>query len=137
MTKKVDRGKPDSPGDLTKPSWTYVARKTMREFTKDECTDLAAALTYYAVLALFPAIIAVLSLVGLFGQGPKTVSTVMNILRDIGVNPSAVSPRHDHPAQHRLRQRDRADHRAGDCTVVGVRLRRVVRACDEPHLRGR
>ena len=60
---------PASPADLTKQSWMHVARKTAREFSKDECTDLAAALTYYAVLALFPAMIALLSLVGLFGQG--------------------------------------------------------------------
>ena len=50
-----------------------MLRKTAREFSKDECTDLAAALTYYAVLALFPAVIALLSLVGLFGQGQQTV----------------------------------------------------------------
>ncbi|MDO9719191.1 hypothetical protein Q7545_11390, partial [Glaesserella parasuis] len=57
--------KPDSPTDLTKPSWTYVLRKTWREFSDDQCTDLAAALTYYAVLAMFPAAVAMLSLVGL------------------------------------------------------------------------
>jgi membrane protein len=84
-----DDRKPDSPGDLSKPSWKYVVRKTMREFSKDECTDQAAALTYYSVLALFPAIVAVLSLVGLVGQGPKTVSTVMDILKGVGVNPSS------------------------------------------------
>jgi membrane protein len=83
-----DDRKPDSPGDLSKPSWKYVVRKTMREFSKDECTDQAAALTYYSVLALFPAIVAVLSLVGLVGQGPKTVSTVMDILKGVGVTPS-------------------------------------------------
>ena len=52
----------------------------MREFSKDQCTDLAAALTYYAVLALFPAMIAVLSLVGLVGQGPKTVEHALDVL---------------------------------------------------------
>ena len=46
-----DPGKPDSPTDLTKRSVLYVVRKTAREFSKDQCTDLAAALTYYAVLA--------------------------------------------------------------------------------------
>ena len=50
--------KPDSPTDMSKRSWGYVLRKTWHEFTEDQCTDLAAALTYYAVLALFPAIIA-------------------------------------------------------------------------------
>ena len=54
--------------DLTKASWRYVVRKTAREWSADQCTDLAAALTYYSVLALFPAAIAILSLVGLVGQ---------------------------------------------------------------------
>jgi membrane protein len=84
-----DVDKPDSPTDLKKPSWLYVARKTAREFSDDQCTDLAAALTYYAVLALFPAAIAILSLVGLVGQGAKTVETLLQILRDIGASSAA------------------------------------------------
>ena len=70
--------------DLTGSSWKYVLRRTMREFTRDECTDQAAALTYYAVLAIFPAVIALLSLVGLVGQGPKTVDTLTQILSQAG-----------------------------------------------------
>lgn len=81
--------KPASPSDLTKPSWRYVVRKTVREFSEDECTDLAAALTYYSVLALFPAAIAILSLVGLFDQGDETVDTLLQILRDIGASSAA------------------------------------------------
>ena len=63
--------RPTRPSDLTTRSWKYVVRKTVREFTDDQCTDLAAALTYYAVLALFPAVIALLSLVGLVGPGDE------------------------------------------------------------------
>ncbi|MCW2776051.1 MAG: ribonuclease [Nocardioides sp.] len=81
--------KPDSPGDLTKRSWLYVARKTLREFSKDQCTDLAAALTYYSVLALFPAAIALLSIVGLVSDGPQTVETLLQILRDVGASSAA------------------------------------------------
>ena len=81
--------KPDSPTDLTKPSWRYIARKTVREFSQDQCTDLAAALTYYSVLALFPAAIALLSLVGLVDQGPKTVDTLLQILKDVGATSAA------------------------------------------------
>ena len=55
----------------------------------DECTDLAAALTYYSVLALFPAAIALLSLVGLVGQQQQTVDTLLQILRDIGASSAA------------------------------------------------
>ena len=76
--------RPDSPTDLSTRSWRYVARKSAREFLKDQCTDIAAALTYYAVLALFPGLIALLSLVGLAGQSQQTVDTLVQILQDMG-----------------------------------------------------
>lgn len=77
-----DPRKPDSPPDLTKRSRKYVLRKTLREFSEDQCTDLAAALTYYAVLALFPALIALTSLLGLVNQR-DSINTVLNVLDDI------------------------------------------------------
>jgi len=77
-------GKPDSPTDLPTPSKKYVLRKTLREFSKDQCTDIAASLTYYAILAMFPAIIALLSLVGLVSDGPKTVTTLLGIFKQVG-----------------------------------------------------
>ena len=80
----TDAGKVESPADLSKHSWGYVLRKTMREFSKDQCTDLAAALTYYSVLALFPAVIALTSILGLVGQSDKAVDEVLNIVRDLG-----------------------------------------------------
>ena len=79
-----DDRKIDSPTDLDKRSWRYVARKTVREFSSDQCTDLAAALTYYAVLALFPAAIALTSVLGLVGQGRSAVDEVLTIIRDLG-----------------------------------------------------
>ena len=78
------RAKVESPTQLKARSWRFIGRKTLREFGRDQCTDLAAALTYYAVLALFPAVIALLSLVGLFGKGPKTVETIAEIVDDVG-----------------------------------------------------
>ncbi len=77
-----DSRKPDGPSDLARPTLWFSARKAVREFITDGCTDLAAGLTYYAVLALFPAVIALMSLVGLVGQGQKTVTTILDILRD-------------------------------------------------------
>ena len=82
--------KPDSPDDLKKPSWSYVLRRTVAEFSKDQCPDLAAALTHYAMLALFPALLALLSLVGLVGQGPTTASTIIDVIRTAGVRSSAL-----------------------------------------------
>jgi membrane protein len=69
-----------SPTDLTRRSWFYVLRKTYREFGDDQCTDLAAGLTYYAVLSLFPAGIALISLLGVVGQGRQSVDNVMKVL---------------------------------------------------------
>jgi membrane protein len=79
-----DAGKVESPSDLTKRSWLYVLRKTAREFMDDQCTDLAAALTYYSVLALFPGVIALTSLLGLVGQGTEAVGSVLDIIEQVG-----------------------------------------------------
>ncbi len=78
-----DPRKPDSPTDLTKPSALYVLRKTAREFQHDQCTDLAAALTYYAVLSLFPALLVMVSLLGVIGQGRRTTDAVLDIASDL------------------------------------------------------
>lgn len=75
---------PESPSDLHRRSWRLVARTTVHEFLDDQCTDLAAALTYYAVLALFPAVIALTSLLGLVGQGTSSVQTLLEVLDDVG-----------------------------------------------------
>lgn len=77
-----DASKPDSPAEVTKPSWKYIARKTLREFSKDQCTDLAAALTYYTVLALFPALLALVSILGLVGQAESTTNAMLDLLKE-------------------------------------------------------
>lgn len=78
-----DERKPDSPTDVSKPSWKYIARKTLREFTSDQCPDLAASLTYYGVLSLFPALLALVSLLGIFGQPEKTTAALLDIVQGI------------------------------------------------------
>lgn len=78
-----DDRKPDDLNDLTKRSWKFILKKTMREFSKDQCLDLAAALTYYAVLALFPAILALVSLLSIFGQGSQGIDAMMGVVKDV------------------------------------------------------
>ncbi len=63
-----------------KRSAFFVFRRTVREFLDDGGTDLAAALTYYAVLAIFPGLIALLALVGLFGQADESIDLIVEIL---------------------------------------------------------
>ena len=75
--------KPDQLRELTKPSWKYIAKKTFREFIDDHCPDLAASLTYYGVLSLFPGLLALVSLLGLFGQAQTTMSGLLDILEGL------------------------------------------------------
>lgn len=75
-----DPRKPASPPDLTAPSWRHVLRMTVREFSTDNGTDLAAALTYFAVLALFPAVLALVSVLGLVGDAQAVVDEVMGVV---------------------------------------------------------
>src|SRR6478672_10562943 len=79
-----EQRKPDKPTDLKKQSWKYGLRRALKEFSDDQCTDLAAALTYYAVLSLFPAVLAMVSLVGIVGQGPRATDALLKIVADIG-----------------------------------------------------
>ena len=83
MSPSPKQASPKSPTSLTRSSWGYVARRTFREFMGDECPDAAAALTYYAVLALFPAFIALVSLVGLIGEDRSSVDFLLGVLRDL------------------------------------------------------
>jgi len=58
---------PEGPTDIGGRSWFGVLKRTGKEFSADNLTDWAAALTYYAVLAIFPALIALVSVLGLIG----------------------------------------------------------------------
>jgi len=58
----------EGPTDLSGRSWFGVLKRTVSEFRDDNLTDWAAALTYYAVLAIFPALIVIVSVLGLIGE---------------------------------------------------------------------
>ena len=78
-----DHRKPDRVTDLTSRSWKFILKKTVREFSADQCLDLAAALTFYAVLALFPAILALVSLLGLIGSDQQGTGALMDIVKQV------------------------------------------------------
>jgi membrane protein len=74
----VERDAPDQPTDLPRRAWPTVLKRTVREFNRDHLTDLAAALTYYAVLAIFPMLVVIVSLLGLLGHS-VTQSLIDNL----------------------------------------------------------
>lgn len=58
----------DKPSALPKRAWGGVLKRTFKEFSEDNLTDWAAALTYYGIVAMFPALIALVSILGLIGR---------------------------------------------------------------------
>jgi len=62
-----DKG-PDGPTDVGRTGWWAALKRTVSEFREDNLTDWAAALTYYGVLAIFPAMIVLVSILGLIGE---------------------------------------------------------------------
>jgi membrane protein len=75
---------PDSPTDLGKRSWFGTGKRVVSGFRDDNVTDWAAALTYYAVLSIFPAFIALISILGLVVD-PKTITRVVtDIVAQLG-----------------------------------------------------
>lgn len=64
-------------------SWWPVCRRAMRGFIDKQCIDSASSLTYFAFLSIFPAILAMLSLFGLFGWRRQATDALLSIIRDL------------------------------------------------------
>ncbi len=62
---------PDSPADLSKPSLWAVVKRARVEFRDDNVTDLAAALTYYGLMAVVPGLIVLVAVIGLIGANSQ------------------------------------------------------------------
>src|SRR3954466_10299630 len=73
-----DGDAPDTPTDMEGRSWLGTLKRPSREFKEDNLTDWAAALTYYGILSIFPALLALISVVGLAGSS-ATQSLIDNL----------------------------------------------------------
>ena len=114
---------PDEPTDLGGRGWWAALKRTVKEFQEDNLTDWAAALTYYSVLAIFPALIVLVSILGLVGE-----SATQPLIDNLG----AVAPG---PAKeiftNAIKNLQGSQGAAGrpfrggppGCPLVGVRLR--------------
>jgi membrane protein len=71
-------------GTSTGTSLFATLKRTVSEFSEDNLTDWAASLTYYGLLALFPALIALVGLLGLVGNPHSTTQTITQIVTKIG-----------------------------------------------------
>jgi len=68
MATSETREAPSEPTDLKARGWFGTLKRTVKEFSADNLTDWAAALTYYGILSIFPALIALVSILGLVGE---------------------------------------------------------------------
>jgi membrane protein len=89
-------------------------KRTVLEFREDNMSDWAAALTYYGLLALFPALIALVSVLGLFGDPRSTTKTITEVVTKLG--PSSAADTFSGPIQSITSKRSAA----GVLFVVGL-----------------
>jgi membrane protein len=81
-----DKRTPKDPTDLAGAGKKATLKRTVKEFSADQLTDTAAALTYYGVLALFPALIALVSILGLVG--PSATQPLIDNLSVVAPGPA-------------------------------------------------
>lgn len=67
-------GAPDSPLDLQPMDWKSTLKRSAKEIKEDRVTLIAAGMAYYAFLAIFPAIIAGIGILGLVGASEQTIT---------------------------------------------------------------
>ncbi|MFN8217410.1 MAG: YihY/virulence factor BrkB family protein [Solirubrobacterales bacterium] len=101
-----------------KPDASLLAtlKRTGAEFLEDNLADWAAALTYYGLLSLFPALIALVSLIGLFGSAQGTTETLTEIITEIG--PASAAETFSGPIESITESRGTA----GVALVLGIAL---------------
>ena len=101
-------------GAEAKTGWFATLRRTATEFSEDNLTDWAAALTYYGLLSLFPALIALVSVLGVIGDPQSTTRTITDIVTRIG--PESAAQTFSGPIQSITSNQSRA----GIALVVGL-----------------
>ncbi|MGH2976280.1 MAG: YihY/virulence factor BrkB family protein [Solirubrobacterales bacterium] len=77
---------PQHPAQLRRHAWWGVLKRTVSEFRADNLTDWAAALTYYAILSIFPALIVLVSILGLAGD--SATNAVLDNINELGPGPA-------------------------------------------------
>ncbi|ADB53189.1 YihY/virulence factor BrkB family protein [Conexibacter woesei] len=80
---------PEGPTDIEPRGWLATLKRAAKGFREDGLQDWAAALTYYSVLSLFPLLIVFVALIGVFGEYPRTVNSMLDIVRQIAPGSTA------------------------------------------------
>ncbi|WP_297007749.1 YihY/virulence factor BrkB family protein [uncultured Corynebacterium sp.] len=73
--------------DTASPAWRRIPGRAVRRFVDQDFVDFVGSLAFRALLALFPGLIALVSILALFGQSEESV---IRLLNDV----EAVTPEH-------------------------------------------
>ncbi|HEY0631724.1 MAG TPA: YhjD/YihY/BrkB family envelope integrity protein, partial [Thermoleophilaceae bacterium] len=76
-------------GTDARPNLLATVKRTFTEFSEDNMTDWAAALTYYGLLSLFPALIALVAIIGLVADPATITKQVTQIVSSLGPSSAA------------------------------------------------
>jgi membrane protein len=82
-------GEVRSPTGLPRGSWGGTLKRTVREFREDKLQHWAAALTYYAILSIFPALLVMVSLVGLVADPARVTRVLTDTVAELGPSTAA------------------------------------------------
>jgi membrane protein len=81
-----DNDDTEKPTDLPKEAWPAILKRTFKQFSEDQLTTWAAALTYFGVLSLFPMILALVSVLGVIG--PSATQPLLDQLGTVAPGPA-------------------------------------------------
>lgn len=93
--------------------WKYVLGRTMREYGRDGCSDLAAGLTYFSILSALPALLALISVLGLVGAGRSGSKKLLEVV-------DALAPQQVQPALSGLLSQLTSSTAAGIGLAIGI-----------------
>ena len=110
---------PERPTDIPRRSWGHVVGRVGKQVKHHNLTDRAATLTYYGLLALFPGLLVVVSLLGFVGH--STTNQIIHNLEQVA--PGSVKSFLLTAIRH-VQGRARRGH---SCRTTGACARRVVR----------
>ena len=91
-----------------------IVKRTLWAFYNDQMTQHAAALTYYGLMSLFPAVLLALSLLGLVGEYPRTYNAIIGYLQGVAPESALV------PLDRSLRAALRSEGTAATTLAIGV-----------------
>src|SRR3954471_18781889 len=85
-SKSPSRDVPDQPTDLPGESWPAILKRTFKQFSEDQLTTWAAALTYFGVLSIFPMLLALVSVLGVVG--PSATQPLIDNIGTVAPGPA-------------------------------------------------